>query len=618
MVNFSPMKRLLQIAALTAALAIVPACNMHEQEAPEKGAAVEKLIPVHFHTDTLSTKTAFGEAIVDGNSTSYQAIWSGNEDGIAVSLNLNAARKATVTPSTDGLTATFDASFPQSEIQAPYVFYALSPFSASISATETHGGYHLSIPADQRALANSCDEAAMVLVGSKEAQSIDEFGNVEIPFSHLTAYGRMSLTKMPSAAFGTILSIELTASEPFAGQFYYNFATGELTEAAASRTVTIVPANDTPAADNGSTFKMEDIWFACAPADLGGNTLKVVVNTSLGRLTRTVNVPQSGLAFNAGRVSKFAVNMSSAVFEPSVDRWVLVEDASSLKAGDEIILASSKTVGAAYAMSTTQNNNNRGVTSISIATDQDSKIILQNPGSSVEVLKLVSGAYIGYFYLQEATSTTGRYLYTTSSTSKNYLYSGTVSTATSNSNKGWANWMFTAANGMMSITAYSTVNSGGINYKHIRYNGSGNNRLISAYKNTSRNPYTATNSDSPVFVFRKEAGVNGNDDPILQNSEYGAYLSSGNFVMQNGRQLSREYMSDGTVSFAIMEPAAGKIVEFNGIPQNPAKGDSFTLNYNVITGRSHTDSDFEVSVVKVDGPKVWLSDGSGNGFIVKK
>lgn len=615
MVNFSPMKRLLQIAALTAALAIVPACNMHEQEAPEKGAAVEKLIPVHFHTDTLSTKTAFGEAIVDGNSTSYQAIWSGNEDGIAVSLNLNSARKATVNPSTDGLTATFDASFPQSEIQAPYVFYALSPFSASISATETHGGYHLSIPADQRALANSCDEAAMVLVGSKEAQSIDEFGNVEIPFSHLTAYGRMSLTKMPSAAFGTILSIELTASEPFAGQFYYNFATGELTEAAASRTVTIVPANDTPAADNGDSFKMEDIWFACAPADLGGNTLKVVVNTSLGRLTRTVNVPQSGLAFNAGRVSKFAVNMSSAVFEPSADRWVLVENASSLKAGDEIIIASSNSAGAAYAMSTTQNNNNRGVTSISIATDQDSKVIVQNPGSSVEVLKLVSGAYSGYFYLQEATSTTGRYLYTTSSTSKNYLYSGEVASATSNSNKGWANWMFTAANGMMSITAYSTVNS---NYKHIRYNGSGNNRLISAYKNTSRNPYTATNSDSPVFVFRKEAGVNGNDDPILQNSEYGAYLSSGNFVMQNGRQLSREYMSDGTVSFAIMEPAASKIVEFNGIPQNPAKGDSFTLNYNVITGRSNTETDFEVSVVKVDGPKVWLSDGSGNGFIVKK
>lgn len=609
MVNFSPMKRLLQIAALTAALAIVPACNMHEQEAPEKGAAVEKLIPVHFHTDTLSTKTAFGEAIVDGNSTSYQAIWSGNEDGIAVSLNLNSARKATVNPSTDGLTATFDASFPQSEIQAPYVFYALSPFSASISATETHGGYHLSIPADQRALANSCDEAAMVLVGSKEAQSIDEFGNVEIPFSHLTAYGRMSLTKMPSAAFGTILSIELTASEPFAGQFYYNFATGELTEAAASRTVTIVPANDTPAADNGDSFKMEDIWFACAPADLGGNTLKVVVNTSLGRLTRTVNVPQSGLAFNAGRVSKFAVNMSSAVFEPSADRWVLVENASSLKAGDEIILASSNSAGAAYAMSTTQNNNNRGVTSITIANDNDGKVIIRTPSSSVEVVRLVSGSYTGYFYFQEATSTTGRYIHATND-NNNYLRSNAVSTATNNTYKGFANWKITSS----VICSYSKY---GNNYKQIRYNQSSS--IISAYRSSSQTSFNSNSGGTyPIYVFRKEAGLNNNDDPVLQNSEYGAYLSSGNFVMQNGRQLSREYMSDGTVSFAIMEPAASKIVEFNGIPQNPAKGDSFTLNYNLITGRSNTETDFEVSVVKVDGPKVWLSDGSGNGFIVKK
>lgn len=611
MVNFSPMKRLLQIAALTAALAIVPACNMHEQEAPEKGAAVEKLIPVHFHTDTLSTKTAFGEAIVDGNSTSYQAIWSGNEDGIAVSLNLNSARKATVNPSTDGLTATFDASFPQSEIQAPYVFYALSPFSASISATETHGGYHLSIPADQRALANSCDEAAMVLVGSKEAQSIDEFGNVEIPFSHLTAYGRMSLTKMPSAAFGTILSIELTASEPFAGQFYYNFATGELTEAAASRTVTIVPANDTPAADNGSTFKMEDVWFACAPADLGGGTLKVVVNTSLGRLTRTVNVPQNGLAFNAGRVSKFAVNMSSAEYQPCADRWVLVENPSSLAAGDEIILASSRTAGPAYAMSTTQNNNNRGVTSISIATDQDNATVIRNPGSSVEVLKLVSGAYNGYFYLQEATSTTGRYIHATND-NNNYLRSNAVSTATNNTYKGFANWKITSS----VICSYSK--NGNNYYKQIRYNQSSS--IISAYRSSSQTSFNSNSGGTyPIYVFRKEAGLNNNDDPVLQNSEYGAYLSStGEYVLGNGKQLSREYMSDGTVSFAIMEPAAGKIAEFNGIPLNPAKGDSFTLRYNVITGRSNTETDFEVSVVKVDGPKVWLSDGSGNGFIVKK
>ena len=618
MENYSPLKRLLHIAALTVAVAIVPACKMHEQEAPEKGKAVEKTIPVHFHADTVATKTSFGEAIVDGNSTSYQAIWSGNENGVAVSLNLNGARKATVTPSADGLTATFDADFPQSELQAPYTFYALSPFSASISATSTHGGYHLNIPADQRALANSCDEAAMVLAGSKVAQSIDEFGNVEIPFSHLTAYGRMSLIKMAISPNETIMSIELTASEPFAGQFYYSFENGELTEAAASRTVTITPAVATTVEDNSTavtSYKMEDIWFACAPANLGGGTLKVVVNTSAGRLTRTVDVPQNGLAFNAGRVSKFAVNMSSAEYEICADRWVLVENASSLAAGDEIILATAKTAGSAYAMSTTQNNNNRGVTSISIATDQDNKTIIQNPGSSVEVLRLVSGEYTGYFYIQEATTTSGRYLYSSNDTN-NYLKSGT----SSNYSTGMANWKFNYVMSSWCISTYSTVKQNKTNYyKQLRYNSTSQTPIISTYKSSSQLSFSSTTTGtSPLYVFRKEAGINNTEDPILQYSAYGAYLLSGGNVLESGRQYSREYLSDGTVTFAILTPSTNKIAEFNGIPADLAKGDNFTLNYNVITGRSNVESDFEVTVVKVDGPKVWLSDGSGNGFIVKK
>ena len=58
--------------------------------------------------------------------------------------------------------------------------------------------------------------------------------------------------------------------------------------------------------------------------------------------------------------------------------------------------------------------------------------------------------------------------------------------------------------------------------------------------------------------------------------------------------------------------------EFNGIPVSPAKGDRFTLNYNQIIGYTRSDRDYEVTVVKVDGPKVWLTTGSGEGFIVKK
>ena len=130
-----------------------------------------------------------------------------------------------------------------------------------------------------------------------------------------------------------------------------------------------------------------DIWFACAPADLGGGTLKVDVNTTTGVLSRTVQIGAGKLAFQRGRISKFGVNMESAVFTPVSDRWVLVTDASTLAAGDEIIITNSATAGAAYAMSTTQNNNNRGRVAVSIAQDTDGQMIVQNPGSTVEALK---------------------------------------------------------------------------------------------------------------------------------------------------------------------------------------------------------------------------------------
>ena len=60
-------------------------------------------------------------------------------------------------------------------------------------------------------------------------------------------------------------------------------------------------------------------------------------------------------------------------------------------------------------------------------------------------------------------------------------------------------------------------------------------------------------------------------------------------------------------------------MEFQGIPLSLYKGARFTLTFNrqedaVVSGHGS----FEVMVVKESGRKVWLSDGMGNGFIIKK
>lgn len=606
------MKTKVIFAAFGAVLALAASCQV--QEAPEKSAGAEKVYTAHFLAKDIESKTVFGEPVQTAEGNEFPTRWSGNEDKIAVSLNLGNAKGASVNVAADYKSATFDADFTQSEVEAPFVFYALSPFSASVGASSTHGGYHLAIPSEQTPIAGSCDEAAQILAASKSVASVDEFSNIELHFSHVTAYGRLTLKNMRIPEGQAIKSIDLTASVPFAGRFHYIFADGSLEESAASRTVTLLPDNLQPSR-SGDFTGIEDIWFACAPADLSGGSITVQVNTSGGKLARTVEIPQGRkLEFSAGQVSKFSVNMENAEFEQVDDRWVLVTDASQLAAGDEIILASSATSGAAYAMSTTQNTNNRGRVSISIVQDSDGQLIVENPGTSVETLKLVAGAYTGCFYLQEATSTGGRYLHSTSSKNNNYLLSDAPATATNNTYIGYSNWKISISSNVAYISSYSSNNR---NYKQIRHNTS--SRIFSAYLSSSQTSWTGSTSGyTNVYIYRKEAGINADNDPILEYDAYGAYLPGGNLTCGAGSQMSREYPGDGTVTFAIITPSSYEVAEFAGIPADPAKGDTFTLSYGLISGRNREDTDYNVTVLKVDGPMVWLSTGSGYGFIVKK
>lgn len=597
-------------AALIAAM-VWSGCQTEQPEQGKSNAPKEEMYQVHFVAEQIETKTIFGEP---GEDNSYPTLWSGNEDKIAVSLNLNGFKGATVNASSDGKKADFDAEF-ESSSQAPFVFYALSPYSASVGATSSNGGYHLRIPAEQTPLATSCDEAAQIIAARQEAQSTAEFANIEFTFTHVTAYGKLKLTNMALQEGETIQSIDLTSSTPFSGQFYYNYDEDALSESSSSRTVSLRPDNlEFTGKNSPVVYDSSDIWFACAPSDLGGGSFKVVLYTNLGKWTREIDIPEGKLAFKAGRISKFSVNMKDAIFEGCKDRWVLVTDASTLAAGDEIIIASSSSAGSAYALSTSQNSNNRGRTSVTISQDTDGKMVIMNPGSSVETLKLVSGNYSGCFYLQEATSTTGRYLYAVSSTQNNYLYSADASTATDNTNIGYSNWKIAISSEKAFISSYSKKSN---NYKQIRHNSSSG--VYSAYKSSSQTSWSSTTSGTTdIYIYRKETGINDADDPILQYSQYGAYISGGNSLYGAGCQLSREYQGDGTVIFAVVSPATFEVSEFSGIPSSPASGDTFTLTYNKITGRKKTDTDYNVTVVKVDGPKVWLSDGAGNGFIVKK
>ena len=202
-----------------------------------------------------------------------------------------------MTPSTDGKTATFVASF--SKDTTSYTFYALSPSSAYLSAS-TAGRLGVTVPTSQTPSAKSVDETAQILV-AQSTTTTEMPEKVFFNFKHWTAYGKLTLTNL--ALNGAVIeAVDLSAEVDWAGRWYYFFNDGTATVNSGSKTITV------------NTTSPTDIWFACAPVDLSGKTLKVVVKTDKGTLTKEVTMP-ANREFKSGQVARFAINMSSACNE---------------------------------------------------------------------------------------------------------------------------------------------------------------------------------------------------------------------------------------------------------------------------------------------------------------
>ena len=104
--------------------------------------------------------------------------------------------------------------------------------------------------------------------------------------------------------------------------------------------------------------------------------------------------------FNEGSASYQLVVEEQEI--PGTDKYVLVTDASTLAAGDKIILVGVTDDGA-YAMSTTQNSNNRAANAVTI---EDNGCII--PSSAIQKITLEEGFYFnvgnGYLYAASAGS----------------------------------------------------------------------------------------------------------------------------------------------------------------------------------------------------------------------
>ena len=185
-----------------------------------------------------------------------------------------------------------------------------------------------------------------------------------------------------------------------------------------------------------------------ATVDKTGN----VTGVAEGETTITVSVPANDVYPAAEQTCKVTVTAGEVA-----KVWTLVTDASTLKAGDQIVIVATNSN---YAMSSTQNSNNRAQAAVI-----KSGNTISEPGTSVQKLILEAGKTAGTF----AFNTGSGYLYAASS-SKNYLRTETTLSA----NSSWNITITTAGVATIKATGSNTRN-------WIRYNSSNNPPIFSCY-----------------------------------------------------------------------------------------------------------------------------------------
>lgn len=273
---------------------------------------------ITFTALTPDTKTHFGEK----TGTAYPTLWAGNEQ-VAVSYNGGAKTSASVSGS--GKSASINAEIAVGEAAAEHNFTLASP-AAAISRFDSDGDVYFTIPSDQTPGEGTCDEAAQIIYATASCTAEELNSNISLTFKHLTAYGNMSVV-LPEGA-GKVKQIELlTAATGLTG--CYRYGSLGLKEEVKKDELTIV------------TDKTTGIFFSCAPADLNGKNLVVTVTTDKGVYEKDIDLAGKTLNFVAGKVSKFTVKDFKVKGLVS-ESWNLVTDASTLKVGDELVIASNE------------------------------------------------------------------------------------------------------------------------------------------------------------------------------------------------------------------------------------------------------------------------------------
>lgn len=380
--------------------------------------------------------------------------------------------------------ARFQVTFNALTGSEPYdlTYSAVYPAANYSDNTNDHTKFRIKLPAAQTPTETGFDPNADLLLAKPETRTAQPAEGEELNFSfkRVAAIAKMTLKDIPAGE--KLAKVELTASQPMAGYSRTNLKTGEIYDIGYYKEETM-----TLTLNDRETTGEDVIWFTSLPCVFGeGDSFTVKAYTDKATYEKTVSfsTPEA-FKFVSGGLTRFGITGMTRT-ENVVDEYVLLTDVADLSVGDQIIITSG-TDGAVKAISTTQNNNNRGATDIEIASNTITTI-----PANAQIITLETGMEANTFAFHVEGDVTG-YLYAASS-SKNYL-------RTQDNIDGNASWAIDIAeSGVATIKA-----QGDYTRNLLQYNNS--NTLFSCYSSKQQDVYIFYKAGTPKTALETPTGV---------------------------------------------------------------------------------------------------------------
>lgn len=367
-----------------------------------------------------------------------------------------------------------------------YAYYPYNHINTSTTAYQNPNNVHLSIASAQAQDGDDFDSSAMPMV-AKYAVTEDLAADTG------KSVGTMSFVNLAGILDFKVYSTEDTyltesvkfitfkSNSPICGEFNYNLS-GLDYETATTMTIsgyegtTITTSVTNATALTGSKSTAYDVCMAVAPGTYTG-----VVEVVTDKAVYTYNVT-SAKTVGRSQIMSLGVNLgtgSRKSIDPTDYAWTLVKDVDDIGVGEWVIIAARESN---FALSTTQNNNNRGQVGITKSSDA------LTAASTAQIFEIESGSVAdSYAFKAVNGNTRNQYIYAQSSSANNMRSQGTID--------GNASWEISVngTNGNADITAQGT------NTRNVlRYNSSSS--LFSAYESGKQADVVIYILDDPTAV----------------------------------------------------------------------------------------------------------------------